>query len=106
MDRQTFIAESERFATLIVSYRDTAQLYLGNAHRDLLAGRIADAAEKIRMASFYIIAQTDHERRWSELIVQYILTMPAGEAPALTDAEIFDACYRELVKRWGPAGVT
>lgn len=88
------------YVDLIRNRRVTADEYLGLAHRNLLAGRIAEAIEQVRMAGYYVLAQNDLQYAWTQEIVHYFLHVPPGGAPTLTDAQIFDACYRELVKRW------
>lgn len=40
---------------------------------------------------------------WSNSLDRRAWNLEQVEAPRMTDAEIFDACYRELVRRWGPA---
>lgn len=40
---------------------------------------------------------------WCVAIAERIRELELPEPARMTDAEIFDACYRELVRRWGPA---
>lgn len=43
---------------------------------------------------------------WCDSLDRRSWDLEQAEAPRMTDAEIFDACYRELVRRWGPAAAT
>lgn len=51
-------------------------------------------------------AGTFADREWYHVRCMAWLGVQVQQLTPPTDAEIFDACYRELVRRWGPAGET
>lgn len=57
----------------------------------------------LNLAIVYLRNVLELMQGWSRLIDRRTWDLEQAGAPRLTDAEIFDACYRELVRRWGPA---
>lgn len=100
MDLAYLISRSSYYAVWISSCDQAVRYLLTRLDTSIQLSDWAAAHRQTGSMINYLLAQAQAQLQWSELIVEYIRDAGIGGAPALTDAEIFDACYRELVKRW------
>lgn len=98
----------------VPSYRDALirvyiTLWVNATYRAYHAFQREDWVElgdALNMAIVYLRNVLELMQGWCGSLDRRTWDLEQAEAPRMTDAAIFDACYRELVRRWGPAGTT